>query len=283
METSRDDVGIVIRSAFLKKETKQRFSLFALVIFSVVLIFLETIETKPLNYLRSFTKDIIYQSSVVISSPIKGSKIIINNIGDHINLFDKYKQLKSENIQLKEQIHDPEFLIFENNQLRKLLDEQAQSSTNLVSSRVMIDKQSPYLKSFIIKSGSNKKIKKGMAVLHGKNFIGKIVDVNFFSSRILLVTDLNSKIPVVVEPTGYNAILSGTGKSDPVLDFLPENHNAEPGNKIYTSGKEGIFLPGIPVGQIQTINEKVFVSLFSDLSQIMFVNISLRDSKDHNN
>ena len=100
METSRDDVGIVIRSAFLKKETKQRFSLFALVIFSVVLIFLETIETKPLNYLRSFTKDIIYQSSVVISSPIKGSKIIINNIGDHINLFDKYKQLKSENIQL---------------------------------------------------------------------------------------------------------------------------------------------------------------------------------------
>ena len=67
----------------------------------------------------------------------------------------------------------------------------------------MLDKQSPYLNSFVINVGSNKKIKNGMAVLDGKNFIGRIVDVNFFSSRVLLVTDLNSKIPVIiVEPSG---------------------------------------------------------------------------------
>ena len=55
---------------------------------------------------------------------------------------------------------------------------------------------------------SNKNIKNGMAVLDGKNFIGRIVDVNFFSSRVLLVSDLNSKIPVVIEPSGAHAILS---------------------------------------------------------------------------
>ena len=91
--------------------------------------------------------------------------------------------------ELKKEFFDPDFLIFENNQLRQLISEQMDSSSNLISSRVMLDKQSPYLNSFIINSGSNKEIKNGMAVLDGKNFVGRIVDVNFFSSRVLLVTD----------------------------------------------------------------------------------------------
>ena len=151
------------------------------------------------------------------------------------------------------------------------------SSSNLISSRVMFDKRSPYLNSFIINSGSNKEIKKGMAVLNGKNFVGRIVDVNFFSSRVLLVTDLNSKIPVLIEPSGYHAILSGRGKDEPTLEYLPQNHKVQSGNKVYTSGKEGIFTPGIPIGEVKKSTEKFFVSLFSDISQIMFVNIKLED------
>ena len=67
METSREDVGIAIRSAFLRKGTQQRFSLFALIVFSTVLIYVDTIETKPLDYFRSFIKDTIYRGSVVVS------------------------------------------------------------------------------------------------------------------------------------------------------------------------------------------------------------------------
>ena len=275
METSRDDVGIVIRSAFLKKGTQQRFSLFALIIFSIILIYFETIEAKPLDYLRSFVKDTIYRGSVVVSFPSKGFGSVSNVIKNHLNLFNKNIKLKEENSKLKEQIYDPDFLIFENKQLRKLLDEQITSSTNLVSARVILDKQSPYLNSFIINSGSNKKIKNGMAVLDGKYFIGRIVDVNFFSSRILLVTDLNSKIPVLIEPSGYHAILSGRGTNKPTLEYLPKNHKVQSGDKVYTSGKEGIFVPGIPIGKVRVDDEKIFTSLFSDISQIMFININL--------
>ena len=275
METSREDFGIAIRSAFLKKGVQQRFSLFVLIVISIILIFIDTIETKPLNYLRFIVKDTIYRGSVIISSPSRVFKNAVNAAQDHINLFSEYNRLKEENAQLKDQVYDPNFLIFENKQLRKLLDEQTASSINLVSSRVMLDKKSPYLNSFVISGGSNRKIKKGMAVLDGKNFIGRIVDVNFFSSRILLVSDLNSKIPVVIEPTGYHAILSGTGKAKPILEFLPENHTVQSGNKVYTSGKEGIFSPGIPIGEVSMDNEKILVSLFSDLSQITFVNINL--------
>ena len=165
----------------------------------------------------------------------------------------------------------------ENTQLRKLIDEQTASPSNLVSSRVMLDNQSPYLNSFIINSGSNRKIKNGMAVLDGINFVGRTVDVNFFSSRVLLVSDLNSKIPVIIEPSGHHAILSGHGKNKPTLEYLPENHTIKNGDKIYTSGKEGIFSPGLPIGEV-IIDDQVRVSLFSDLSQITFINIYLGDS-----
>ena len=280
METSREDVGIVIRSAFLKKGTQQRFSLFALIVFSIILIYVETIEAKPLNYLRSFVKDTIYRGSVVVSFPSKGFGSVSNVVKNHLNLFNKNIKLKEENSKLKEQIYDPDFLIFENKQLRKLLDEQITSSTNLVSARVILDKQSPYLNSFIINSGSNKKIKNGMAVLDGKYFIGRIVDVNFFSSRVLLVTDLNSKIPVLIEPSGYHAILSGRGTNKPTLEYLPKNHKVQSGDKVYTSGKEGIFAPGIPIGKVKVDDEKIFTSLFSDISQIMFININIGDKNN---
>jgi len=280
METSREDVGIAIRSAFLKKGTQQRFSLFALIVFSIILIYVETIEAKPLDYLRSFIKDTIYRGSVVVSWPSKGFKSVVSTVANHLNLYNENIKLKEENAQLQEQIYDPGFLIFENKQLRQLLDEQVTSSANFVSARVILDKQSPYLNSFIINSGSNKEIKNSMAVLDGKSFIGRIVDVNFFSSRVLLVTDLNSKIPVSIEPSGHQAILSGHGTKEPTLEYLPKNHTVQSGNKVYTSGKEGIFAPGIPIGEVKIDGEKIFVSLFSDISQIVFINIYIGDKNN---
>ena len=277
METSREDVGIAIRSAFLAKGTKQRFSLLALVVLSIIFIFVETVETKPLNYIRSFIKDTIYRGSLVVSLPSKSFSSFTNIISEHINVYSSYRELKKENKELKNNISKSDFLELENTQLRKLIEEQVSSPSNLLSARVMLDKQSPYLNSFIINIGSNKDIKNGMAALDGKNFIGRIVDVNFFSSRVLLVSDLNSKIPVITEPSARHGILSGHGKNKPTLEYLPENHNIQPGDKVYTSGKEGIFPTGIPIGEVKIENGIIKVSLFSDLSQVSFININMGD------
>ena len=279
METSREDFGIAVRSAFLRKETKQRFSLFLLVIASLVLLFFDSLESKPISFVRSFVKDTIYRGSLITSSPIKGAKYVTTKVSGHLKLFQKYSKLQEDYSQLKNEISKSEFLELENTQLRKLVDEQIESNSNLASSRVMLDKQSPYLNSYVLNSGSNKKIKKGMAVLDGKNFIGRIVDVNFFSSRVLLVTDLNSKIPVVIQPSGHHAILSGHNIKEPTLEYLPEDHKISNKDKVYTSGKEGIFSPGIPIGEAKVNVDKVSVLLFSDLTQITFVNIDLGDSQ----
>ena len=281
MDTSRDDVGIAIRSAFLTKGSKQRFSLFALVILSILFIFAENLQLKSINYLRSFIKDTIYRGSLVVSAPTKGFFNFTDYLKDHINLYSNYSQLKKENEKLKNNISKSDFLKLENSQLRKLIDEQITSPSNLLSARVMLDKKSPYLNSFVINIGSNKNIKNGMAVLDGNNFVGRIVDVNFFSSRVLLVTDLNSKIPIITEPSEHHAILSGHGKSAPSLEYLPDNHNIQNGDKVYTSGKEGIFSPGIPIGEVAIENDIVEVVFFSDISQITFINIDLGDIKEN--
>ena len=277
METSREDFGIAIRSAFLRTDTKQRFSLFFLILFAVILIFIETIETKPLNYVRSFVKDGIYRGSQIVSYPTKSFGGSINFIEGQISLNKEYNILKKENEALKSKIVQDEFLNLENAQLRKLIDEQVSSYSNLVSSRVIIDKQSPYLNSFVINSGSNKKIKNGMTVLDGKYFVGRIVDVNFFSSRVLLVSDLNSRIPIIVEPEGIHAILYGHGSSNATLEYLPENHKIKKDDKIYTSGKDGVLAPGIPIGKVLINESQIEVLLFSDLNQITFVNVNLGD------
>ena len=242
-----------------------------------LIIFLETLEVRPLNYIRSIISDTIYRGSLIASFPSKGFNFLINTTKEHFNLESNYIKLKKENVQLKEKIYETDFLFLENTQLRKLIDEQVSSKSNLVSARVIFNKQSPYLNSFILNVGSNKNIKNGMAVLDGKNFIGRIVDANYFSSRVLLISDLNSKIPVIIEPSGYHAILSGHGNKMPSLEYLPENHLVVDGDTIYTSGREGIFIPGIAIGKVKTEKDQVKVLLFSDLSQITFVNINLGD------
>ncbi len=278
METSREDVSISIRSAFLKKGTQQRFSLFALAIISILLIFIETIDSKPLNIVRSILKDVVYRSAVVANYPNKIFTDSYSFMETHLSLYKDYEELKKENQILKGKYSKSEFLEMENSQLKQLIDEQVDSDLYLISAKVMLEEESPYLNSVVINAGSNKEIKKGMAVLDGENFVGRIVNVNFFSSRVLLITDLNSKIPVIIEPSGSHAIVSGHGHNRPSLEYLPKNKKIDEGNKIYTSGKEGIFTPGIPIGEVKfDSEEKAEVELFSEINQITYVNINLNE------
>lgn len=275
MITNRDDVGIAIRSAFLKKGAQQKFSLIALIITSILLIYIDSFESRPLNSTRSIIKDIIYRGSVVVSFPGKVISNIFNTVGTHFDLYDEYKNIKEVNKKLVNSVYEREFLTLENEELKKLLEQDQSSFSIYKNAKVIVDKDSPFLKSIILNKGSNEDVKKGMAVLDERNFIGRVVEVNYFSSRVLLISDLNSKIPVVIEPEGYQAILSGTGKINPQLDFLPKNHKVVADNTVYTSGKDGVFSAGIPIGKTIMDNDKILVAPFSDPTQLSFVNIDL--------
>ena len=117
----------------------------------------------------------------------------------------------------------------------------------------------------------------GMIVLDEKYLIGKIVEVNYLSARVLLLSDLNSKIPVSIEPGGFQSILSGTGENYGIIQYQQKEHIIEDNSIVYTSGAGGLFKAGIPVGKIEitdpTLTETKKVNFFSDFAQLRFVKI----------
>ena len=117
-----------------------------------------------------------------------------------------------------------------------------------ILAKVLVDKQSPFLKSIIVNRGSKDKVKLGMAVLDGDFLIGKVVEVNYLTSRVLLLSDLNSKVPVSVEPNSVQSILTGTGEKFGKLQYTQlESYDLNNGDQVYTSGSGGIFKSGMPI------------------------------------
>ena len=282
METSRDDFVIAIRSAFLRKGAKQKFSLFVLILISAALLSLEFFHIKPLNTFRALTKDFIYRSSFIINLPFQSISKSIEEVQNHFEMYREYGTLKKTIKNTSAIENEIKFYKAENRELKKIIEEESNLLEEILVSKVLIDKKSPFLKSIIINKGFNFGIEKGMAVLDGFYMVGRITEVNYLSSRALLISDLNSKIPVMIEPSGAKAIMSGTGKNYAILDFLPKNQKLENDNIVYTSGSDGIFSAGIPIGKIKLFEKKYRVEFFSDLSQINFINVKLKKEKNNN-
>ena len=281
MAASRDDFIIAIRSAFLKKSNKQRFSLIGLIFFSFCLLMLSKINLPVTNYLKIALNEIVYRSSFIISVPEKKVLELTGTIRDHYNVYNDYLKIKEKLNQLQTEKYETKFLKEENKRLKKTIDEYIYSSEELIA-KVLIDKKSPFLKSIIVNKGSKDNIKLGMAVLDGSYLVGKIVEVNYSTARALLVSDLNSKIPVGLEPNNIQSILSGTGKENGEIEYLESDIFIEDQSVVYTSGSGGLFKSGIPVGIYYkaTENESEKVKFFSKLSQLTFVKlVSFEESK----
>jgi len=278
MASGRDDFIIAFRSAFLKKKDKQKFSLLSLILLSLVVIILSNINFKPIQFLKIGINEIIYRSSYVISKPENYLKNIIFKFYEHMNLFENYKNIKSELKNLKEEKVTNNFLKLENKKLRNLINENINS--NEILAKVLIDRESPFLKSIILNKGTKDNVKMGMSIMDGVYLVGQIIEVNYTNSRALLLSDLNSKIPSVLAPQNIQAVISGTGKDYGIIehtkDDIEEGLNVTD-TIIYTSGLGGLFKPGIPIGKIfkDSKNKVIFFSDFTQLNYIKIVSFTI--------
>ena len=269
MEASRDDFVIAIRSAFIQRGNKQRFSLFFLIITSILLLVLGKFNFSAVKFLKVSINEIVYRSSFIVSVPENYIKNSYINIKDHFFYYKKNLELKKQNKKFKSDIQKNDFIILENQRLKKIIDDYLVVSSEIVA-KVLIDKQSPFLRSIIINKGSKDNIKLGMAVLDDEYLVGKVIEVNYTTSRVLLLSDLNSKIPVSIEPEGYQSILSGSGKDDGEIQYSKEKTKLNVGDIVYTSGSGALFKSGIPIGKIK---DNTNVNFFSDFTQLKFVKV----------
>ena len=274
MQASRDDFVIAIRSAFLKKENKQKFSLVALIFLTFLILVLEKFNLKPVDYLKISLREIAYRSTFIVSIPenfIKKSYISTKN---HFSVYNENKLLKERlDIELSKN-YNSEYIIEENKRLRSAIEELESMPSEIVA-KVLVDKKSPFLRSIIVNKGSRDGIELGMAVMDKSYLIGKIVEVTFTTSRVLLLSDLNSKIPVDIMPNNIQSILSGTGEHHGVIQYTRQQSLIENEAIAFTSGAGGLFKSGIPIGKINRdpLNSSIIVNFFSDFSQLRFVKI----------
>ena len=279
MNVSRDDFVIAIRSAFLKKQTKQKFSLLSLIILSIFIIFLSSLDARIVKIVKSGINEFIYRGSSVLSAPEKIFKNLNYEIKDHVSLYTYSKKLEKELNQFKSKKISLDILQFENQKLREQLDDYL-VSTEVIFSKIIIDNKSPYLRSFIINKGSKDGIKNGMVVLDQKYLVGKVIEVNFATSRVLLLSDINSNIPITISPGNLLAIATGTGKNQAKVNFLKKIHFDQISNDslVYTSGTGGLIKSGVPVGKISNFDpnadEDINIELFSDFSQLQYVSVT---------
>ena len=281
METSRDDFVIAIRSAFLKKQNQQRFSLFGLIVFSLLILILGGFNFKPVNYLKLAIKEIAYRSTFIVSVPEKFLEEKYQTAQDHINLYNasKKNELELKDLRAKDLLNN--FLVLENQRLKMIVEDYLVESDRLYA-KVLSDKNSPFLKSVIINKGSKHGINLGAVVKDKEYLIGKIIEVNYTTSRVLLLSDINSKIPILIEPQGLLSILSGSGDKDGEIQYNKVENIIEETSIAYTSGVGNLFKAGIPVGKItkndtRSLNAKV--EFFSDFSQLKFVEVLFFERK----
>ena len=276
MQTNRDDFIIAIRSAFLKKGNQQRFSLIALIFFSIFIIVLGKYNFKGVNFLKLSIKEIVYRTTFIVSVPENFAISSYQTIRDHFSLYSNYESLKKDYENLKATKLNSDFLKSENEVLKSKINDVSIQSSELLA-KVIIDKKSPFLRSVIVNRGSKDNVILGMAVLDGEFLVGKVVEVNYSTSRVLLLSDLNSKIPVSIEPNGVQSILSGTGSNFGEIQYVKEDYELENDSEIFTSGSGGIFRSGIPIGKTIVDEEigldTIKIKFHSDFSQLRLVKI----------
>ena len=272
--SSRDDFVIALRSAFLKKDTKQKFSLLALILLTLTILIFAKYDFRFVKFAKTSLNEIAYRSTFIFSAPENFVKRTYTETKNILFVYNKNKTLEEKVKELDSKILETNYIISENERLKKTIDDISYLSNEILA-KVIVDKQSPFLKSIILNKGSKHGAKLGMAVLDEKYLVGKIVEVNFTTSRVLLLSDLNSKIPVDIMPNGTLSILSGTGLNHGIIQYVRDQELIENDHTVFTSGAGGLFKSGIPVGKIEknlTDNE-LKVNFYSDYSQLRYVKL----------
>ena len=276
MATSRDDFIIAIRSAFLKKSTQQKFSLLTLVFISVGIIILSSLDFKVIRYAKIGINELVYRSSFVVSIPENLLKNTFTEIKDYSTFFKEFKKNRDELSELKSKNISSEITQYENKELKELINDYVSSSDKILA-KIIVDRDSPFLKSIIINKGSKDNLKIGTNIYDQSYLVGRVIEVNYKTSRVLLLSDLNSNVPVTIAPQNVQAIITGSGDRDAeikyVRDGISDKFTEE--SIVYTSGTGAIFKSGIPIGKVRIKDNDESrdfkVEFYSDFSQLKYV------------
>jgi rod shape-determining protein MreC len=211
----------------------------------------------------------------LLSRPLIAVRRLIDESGTFLALREENERLRGQIAQLLEWQRMAQDLARENEALREMVRAAPEvEAAPVVTARVVAVGGGAFVRSVLVNAGERDGVANGMAAVNGQGLVGRVVAVGHRSARVLLLTDLNARVPIQLEPSGDRAILQGDNGPEPRLKFLPLNPRVAAGDRVVTSGLGGLFPPGLPVGVVTAVGDDVArVAPYVDWGRLEYVRI----------
>ena len=252
----------------------QRFAFIVLVAASFLAMLLGKADTIMIEKLRIAVIDASGPVMELLSHPSAEIARTVENIRELGQIRAENDRLREENSRLLRWQSVARQMEKENEVLRSLLNFTPSNEAAFITARVIADSGGAFARSVLVNVGANNNIRKGLAVVTGEGLAGRVADVGQRSSRVLLLTDLNSKIPVLLENSRTRAIMAGDNTTSPRLLYISGNQKVTVGERLVTSSHGGVFPPGIPVGVVSSVSESIIrITPFVDINRLEFLRV----------
>ena len=265
--------GSVVRIAAPVWALVQRFYFLLLIMAAIALMMVGRMDPLLVDQARARVTDAVAPILDVFSRPAATVANVIEYGRQLVELHAENQRLREENARLQQWQQVALRLEAENGSLRSLLAYKPDPAASFVTARVIADPGGAFVRTLVVTAGRRDGVKRGQAAMAGQGLIGRVVQVGEWSSRILLITDLNARIPVVLETSRQRAMLSGDNSERPRLMYLPRGAEVTAGERVFTSGHGGLFPPGLPVGMAEVAQGQVRVVPMVDMARIEHVQL----------
>ena len=252
----------------------QRFYSLIFLILAVSLFLFSVVRPGSFEGMRSGAADIFAPVIAAVSWPVQEAANYARAVSGIAAMQAENAKLQQENEQLREWYQTALVLKTENKSLQRLLNIRLDPQLHYVTARVAADSGSSYARTILVLAGRRDNVQKGHAVISGEGVIGRVIETGNMTARILLVTDINSRVPVQVGESANRAILAGNNSDMPVLQHLGPDMMVAEGDRVVTSGDGGIFPYGLPVGiVVRGDNGGWAVRPLADIGKTTFVRV----------
>jgi rod shape-determining protein MreC len=273
--------NLIYASALPWRAYAQRFSYVLLLGVALGLLVIGQSKPAVMAHVRLQVIDALAPALDAVSRPLELTSQIVNSVMSYANLRVENAQLKAANVQLTQWQNAALALQQENRELRALLNYRPEPGLSYITARVIADAGGAFVRSLVITAGKQDGVREGMAAMTGDGLIGRVIEVGDWSSRILLMTDVNSRIPVMLSDSGDHAILAGDNAPEPRLLYLSLDADVKLGARVVTSGHGGVFPPNLAVGVVSAVDPRAGatvtpIAALGRINHVRLVDFSLK-------
>ncbi len=244
-----------------------------LILLSVCLLAISTFQPQMLSGLRVGAADMAAPVLNVVSTPLQKAAIFVRDVTGLAAIQAENARLMEENIKLREWYQTALLLEAENKSLRELMNVKLEAPHTYITARILSDSANTFAKSLLVSAGNADGVRKGQAVIAADGLIGRVVEAGQRTARVLLITDMNSRVPVLVEGSRQHAIFAGKNEHTGTLVHLPPESKISKGARVVTSGVGGVFPVGLPIGVVSSVEDKILIEPFANFNRLMHVRI----------